>query len=246
MPCSTTDSACSTTASRRSGDPVTGTFSVSDAVELAVVERSGFIESRHAGSAVVLSPEGEVLRDLGDTRTPTFPRSCLKPFQAVAVMTSGVTLRGEDAAGNGGEGTQLPLQGALQLSVLVKRVRRAAGGGVEPHQLPVGLLPEGIQGDGPARVLERLARGRDGGPARVERGHAGDHVEVGRVGLLQHAALQRVAAVALLLVQPGRFARAGRYRAAAVERRKKESDVGPRFVGDQLRQGNAGCSGHRK
>jgi L-asparaginase II len=77
---------------------VTGTFSVSDSVELAVVERSGFIESRHAGSAVVLSPEGEVLRALGDTRTPIFPRSCLKPFQAVAVMTSGVSLRGEDAA----------------------------------------------------------------------------------------------------------------------------------------------------
>ena len=77
---------------------MTGTFSVDDALELAVVERSGFIESRHAGSAVVLSPEGEVLRDLGDTRTPIFPRSSLKPFQAVAVMTSGVTLRGEDAA----------------------------------------------------------------------------------------------------------------------------------------------------
>ena len=75
-----------------------GTFSVADAVELAVVERSGFIESRHAGSAVVLSPDGEVLRALGDTRTPIFPRSCLKPFQAVAVMTSGVSLRGEDAA----------------------------------------------------------------------------------------------------------------------------------------------------
>jgi len=77
---------------------VPGTFSVSDAVELAVVERGGFIESRHAGSAVVLSPEGEVVRALGDVISPTFPRSCLKPFQAVAVMTSGVTLRGEDAA----------------------------------------------------------------------------------------------------------------------------------------------------
>lgn len=77
---------------------MTGTFSVSDAVELAVVERSGFIESRHAGSAVVLSPDGEVVRALGDVRSPIFPRSCLKPFQAVAVMTSGVTLRGEDAA----------------------------------------------------------------------------------------------------------------------------------------------------
>lgn len=75
-----------------------GTFSVADAVELAVVDRSGFTESRHAGSAVVLSPEGEVLRALGDLVTPVFPRSCMKPFQAVAVMTSGVTLRGEDAA----------------------------------------------------------------------------------------------------------------------------------------------------
>lgn len=75
-----------------------GTFSIADSVELAVVERSGFIESRHAGSAVVLTPEGEVLRSLGDVRTPVFPRSAMKPFQAVAVMTSGVNLRGEDAA----------------------------------------------------------------------------------------------------------------------------------------------------
>ncbi|GAA2457110.1 asparaginase [Agromyces soli] len=75
-----------------------GTFSIADSVELAVVERNGFIESRHAGSAIVLTPEGEVLRSLGDVRTPVFPRSALKPFQAVAVMTSGVVLRGEDAA----------------------------------------------------------------------------------------------------------------------------------------------------
>jgi L-asparaginase II len=74
------------------------TFTVSDAVELAVVERSGFIESRHAGSAVVLTSEGAVLRALGDVTTPIFPRSSMKPFQAIAVMASGVTLRGEDAA----------------------------------------------------------------------------------------------------------------------------------------------------
>ena len=74
------------------------TFTVADAVELAVVERSGFIESRHAGSAVVLTSEGAVLRTLGDVTTPIFPRSSMKPFQAIAVMASGVTLRGEDAA----------------------------------------------------------------------------------------------------------------------------------------------------
>lgn len=77
---------------------MTGTFSAADAVQLAVVERNGFTESRHAGSAVVLSPEGEVLRALGDVATPVLPRSALKPFIAVAVMSSGVTLRGEDAA----------------------------------------------------------------------------------------------------------------------------------------------------
>lgn len=74
------------------------TFAVADAVELAVVERSGFVESRHAGSAVVLNADGGLLRALGDVTTPVFPRSSMKPFQAIAVMASGVTLRGEDAA----------------------------------------------------------------------------------------------------------------------------------------------------
>lgn len=74
------------------------TFTVTNAVELAVVERNGFIESRHAGSAIVLSPDGEVARSLGDVQSPIFPRSTLKPFQALASMTSGAALRGEDAA----------------------------------------------------------------------------------------------------------------------------------------------------
>ena len=80
------------------GAGVTGTFAVADAVELAIVERSGFVESRHAGSAIVLTGDGELLRALGDVTTPVFPRSSMKPFQAVAVMSSGVTLRDEHAA----------------------------------------------------------------------------------------------------------------------------------------------------
>jgi L-asparaginase II len=73
------------------------TFGVSDAVELAVVERSGFVESRHAGSAIVLGPEGEVLASLGTPDAPVFPRSCLKPFQAITVMNAGVSLEGAQA-----------------------------------------------------------------------------------------------------------------------------------------------------
>lgn len=74
------------------------TFTASDAVELAVVERSGFIESRHIGSAVVMAADGTVVTALGDITTPIFPRSTLKPFQAVAAMQSGVPLRGPQVA----------------------------------------------------------------------------------------------------------------------------------------------------
>lgn len=74
------------------------TFSASEAVELAHLVRSGFIESRHVGSAVVLSPEGEVVAKLGDITTPIFARSTLKPFQAIASMNAGAELQGAQVA----------------------------------------------------------------------------------------------------------------------------------------------------
>ncbi|WP_309129620.1 asparaginase [Microbacterium sp.] len=74
------------------------TFKVADAVELAIVERSGFVESRHAGSAVVLSSEGEVVARHGDPDALILPRSSLKPLQAVACVTAGAALDGEQLA----------------------------------------------------------------------------------------------------------------------------------------------------
>ncbi|MBP3978105.1 asparaginase [Microbacterium sp. BLY] len=74
------------------------TLTVQDAVELAVVERSGFIESRHAGVAVVLSPEGEVIARHGNADALILPRSSLKPLQAVACLTAGAVLEGEQLA----------------------------------------------------------------------------------------------------------------------------------------------------
>ncbi len=76
----------------------TGTFTAAEAVELAVVERSGFVESRHVGSAVVIAPDGAVVQRLGSPESPVFPRSSLKPFQALAVLNAGVPLREEQAA----------------------------------------------------------------------------------------------------------------------------------------------------
>lgn len=71
------------------------TFHVSAAVELAVVERSGFVESRHAGSAIVIGPDGTLLASLGDPAAPILPRSTLKPLQALACLTAGAALEGE-------------------------------------------------------------------------------------------------------------------------------------------------------
>lgn len=74
------------------------TFSASEAVELAVLERSGFVESRHVGSLVVVDSHGETLLRLGNPAAPIYPRSVLKPFQATAVLASGVDIRDEFAA----------------------------------------------------------------------------------------------------------------------------------------------------
>ncbi|GAA3759638.1 asparaginase [Microbacterium kribbense] len=74
------------------------TFAASAAVELAVIERSGFVESRHSGSAIVLGPDGEVLREYGDAAALILPRSALKPIQALACLAAGAPLSGDQLA----------------------------------------------------------------------------------------------------------------------------------------------------
>ncbi|MEV7620443.1 asparaginase [Microbacterium sp. NPDC089321] len=74
------------------------TLTIADAVELAIVERNGFVESRHAGAAVVLSPEGEVIAQHGNAEALVLPRSSLKPLQAIASVTAGAALEGEQLA----------------------------------------------------------------------------------------------------------------------------------------------------
>ncbi|WP_226532751.1 asparaginase [Microbacterium paraoxydans] len=74
------------------------TLTVQDSVELAVVERSGFVESRHIGAAVVLSSDGDVVARHGNTDALVLPRSSLKPLQAVACITAGAVLDGEQLA----------------------------------------------------------------------------------------------------------------------------------------------------
>ncbi|MBW4032960.1 MAG: asparaginase [Acidobacteria bacterium] len=66
--------------------------------ELAVVRRSGFVESRHYGSLLALHRDGSVAVSLGDPDAVILPRSTVKPIQAVSCLIAGAQLAGEELA----------------------------------------------------------------------------------------------------------------------------------------------------
>ncbi|MGY1834300.1 asparaginase [Blastococcus sp. SYSU DS0510] len=73
---------------------------------LVEVWRSGFLESVHRGSLVVLGADGEVLSRAGDVARPVLPRSSNKPVQATALLAAGWSPRsGEELAIGAGSHT---------------------------------------------------------------------------------------------------------------------------------------------
>jgi L-asparaginase II len=129
---------------------------------LAEVERSGFVESRHLGAVAVAGPDGELLAAAGDPDLVVYPRSCSKPFQALAVRGLGV----ERELGLG----QLALAGACGSHdgepdhvASVRKVLAAAG--LEESELRCPpILP-----------ANRQARARVEGPAPVYHNCSGKH-----------------------------------------------------------------------
>lgn len=67
-------------------------MSGSDATPLAHTTRDGVVESIHHGIVSVIGPDGTPQLERGNTEVPVFPRSTLKPFQALAVLATGVEL----------------------------------------------------------------------------------------------------------------------------------------------------------
>ncbi|MGP9649950.1 asparaginase [Glutamicibacter sp. 287] len=66
--------------------------------ELLRITRNSVIESRHYGAAVVLDPAGQVLEAIGDPEALIFPRSALKPFQAIGSLRAGAALESAQLA----------------------------------------------------------------------------------------------------------------------------------------------------
>ncbi|MBD2757943.1 asparaginase [Yimella sp. cx-573] len=93
-----------------------------DAPVVAVVERSGFVESVHRGIVVAVDAGGELLVERGDVGAPCFPRSSNKPLQTLAMVRAGLDLPGDlmALASASHSGEQFHLDG-------VRRILAAAG-----------------------------------------------------------------------------------------------------------------------
>ncbi len=95
---------------------------MTEPVRVAEVVRSGFVESVHHGSVVVLASDGSVQLAVGDFASPIFPRSSNKPIQAAAMVRAGLPLDGEllALASASHSGEAFHLDG-------VRRILRSAG-----------------------------------------------------------------------------------------------------------------------
>jgi L-asparaginase II len=56
---------------------------------LVEVTRGALVESIHRGSIAIADAEGAIRFALGDVQTPVYPRSALKPIQALVLVESG-------------------------------------------------------------------------------------------------------------------------------------------------------------
>jgi L-asparaginase II len=69
-----------------------------DFVEVAVLERDGIVESRHRGIGALTGPDGKVIEHLGSSKRVIYPRSAVKPLQAVAMRRAGLKVDGGQLA----------------------------------------------------------------------------------------------------------------------------------------------------
>lgn len=73
-------------------------YQSSDMMQLAYLTRGGMVESRHFGLGALVGPDGKLIAELGNSRKLIYPRSAVKPLQAVAMRRSGLMLEGAELA----------------------------------------------------------------------------------------------------------------------------------------------------
>ena len=119
---------------------------------LALVAFSPQVASAHARMISTDPADGEVLAALGPVDALIYPRSTLKPFQAIASMKAGAALRGEQVAIAAASHT-----GTFDHLDAVSSILKAADLGPEALQCP----PDWPQDEDTRAWLIRTERGRN-------------------------------------------------------------------------------------
>jgi L-asparaginase II len=132
---------------------------------LVEVWRGGFVESRHRGAVAVVGADRQTLLAVGDVTMPVFPRSAVKPLQALPLIESGAADRyslGDDelalaCASHGGEPAHV--EGVARL---------LAKAGLDSSALACGV-------HWPSSQAAALALARTGGPSPLHNNCSGKH-----------------------------------------------------------------------
>ena len=93
-------------------------YQVADTVQLAYLTRAGIIESRHHGLVCLTGPDGKLIQEHGNSRKLIYPRSAVKPLQALALRRAGLSLSGEQLAMSSASHQGTPEHTAIVLSIL--------------------------------------------------------------------------------------------------------------------------------
>ena len=93
-------------------------YQVADTVQLAYLTRAGIIESRHHGLACLTGPDGKLIQEHGNSRKLIYPRSAVKPLQALAMRRAGLKLSGAELAMSSASHQGTPEHTQIVLSIL--------------------------------------------------------------------------------------------------------------------------------
>ena len=93
-------------------------YQVADTVQLAYLTRAGIVESRHHGLVCLTGPDGKLIQEHGNSRKLIYPRSAVKPLQALALRRAGLSLDGEQLAMSSASHQGTPEHTRIVLSIL--------------------------------------------------------------------------------------------------------------------------------
>ena len=199
---------------------------------IALATRSGLEESVHHGAGVAIGPGGTTLATLGDPDLVVYPRSCLKPMQAHAMIGLGLELADEQlavaCASHDGSATHLDAVRSilarydLAESDLANTAARPYGAAARVEARAAGVEPSPLQQNCSGKHAAMLATCRINGwsidgyceldhPLQVaitagieQLGAAVNHIGVDGCGAPTHAVTLRDLAVAFAaLAAPG-------------------------------------------